>query len=166
MRRLLWLAAMVVFTDSAAPGHAARGDPRVDHPADHRLDQSAQAPAPAAPSAEELDRLLAPVALYPDQLLGQMLLCATNPARVGALGEWLASKEGLKGSELQDAAVKSGFDAGFASLVLFPDVVNMMASDIAWTRRVGEAFTVDRSAVFASIQRLRAKAIFLVTVKT
>lgn len=169
MRKLLGLAAMVVvFTDSAAPGHAARADHRLNDRLDHRLDQSTQAPAsaPAAPSAEELDRLLAPVALYPDQLLGQMLLCATNPARVGALGEWLASKEGLKGSELQDAAVKSGFDAGFASLVLFPDVVNMMATDIAWTRRVGEAFTSARSAVFASIQRLRAKAKSVGTLKT
>ena len=75
------------------------------------------APAPnqtATPDA--LDSLLAPIALYPDQLLAQMLLCASNPGKVATLNEWLASQT-LKGSELQDAATKSGFEASFAALV-------------------------------------------------
>jgi hypothetical protein len=115
-------------------------------------------PAKAAPAPDALDRLFAPVALYPDQLLSQILLCAQNPGKVGALSEWLASQGSLKGSELQDAAVKSGFDTSFAALVLFPDVVNAMASRMDWTTQIGRAFAADRSAVFASIQRLRAKA--------
>jgi hypothetical protein len=126
------------------------------------VSSSGQAPSTAA----QLDRLLAPVALYPDQLLGQMLLCAQSPAKVGSLGDWLAANEKLKASELQDAAVKSGFEASLAALVVFPDVVNMMASDLAWTRQVGQAFTADRSAVFASIQRLRAKAKTVGTLKS
>ena len=113
-------------------------------------------PSPAA-TPDALDRLLAPIALYPDQLLAQMLLCASNPGKVAALGEWLASQT-LKGTELQDAATKSGFEPSFVALVLFPQVVNAMAGDLDWTTRLGQAFTADRSAVFASIQRLRVKA--------
>ena len=86
-----------------------------------------------------------------------MLLSASNPGKVAALGEWLASQT-LKGTELQDAATKSGFEPSLVALVLFPDVVNAMAGDLAWTTRLGEAFTADRSAVFDSIQRLRGKA--------
>lgn len=115
-------------------------------------------PAHAAPqSASELDRLLAPIALYPDALLGQILLCATNPSKVGALGEWLSSQQ-AKGSALQDAARASGFDESFAAIVLFPDVVLKMVEQMDWTTRLGKAFTADKSAVFASIQRLRSKA--------
>ena len=117
--------------------------------------QGAKAPA-LTPDA--VDRLLAPIALYPDQLLAQMLLCATNPGRVAALAEWLASNQTLKGGDLQDAAVKSGFDPSFVALVVFPDVVDMMAGQPDWTRQLGQAFSADRTAVFASIQRLRAKA--------
>jgi hypothetical protein len=115
-------------------------------------------PAPPAMKPDDLDRLLAPIALYPDALLGQLLLCASNPGKVGALSEWLQSQETLKGSELQDAARKSGFEPSFVALVLFPDVVNTMAGQLDWTTRLGQAFAADRSAVFASIQRLRAKA--------
>jgi hypothetical protein len=121
--------------------------------------------ANAATKPEELDRLLAPVALYPDQLLAQMLLCAANPGKVAALNEWLASQT-LKGTELQQAATSSGFEPSFAALVLFPDVVQTMASQMDWTTRLGKEFTADRSAVFASIQRLRTQAKNVGTLKT
>jgi hypothetical protein len=115
-------------------------------------------PANPAPTPDELDRLLAPVALYPDQLLAQMLLCATNPGKLGALNEWLASHETLKGTELQDAATNAGFDPSYVALAVFPDVVNAMASRMDATARIGQAFDANRSAVFDSIQRLRKKA--------
>jgi hypothetical protein len=114
-------------------------------------------PAPPAPSAAELDSLLAPVALYPDQLLGDMLIAAGNPSMIGTLNEWLHSQT-ARGSDLQNAAVQSGFDYSFATLVLFPDVVGWMAGRPDWTAKVGAAFASDRSSVFDSIQRLRAKA--------
>ena len=123
--------------------------------------QTSQKPAASAATpattVDALDRLLAPVALYPDQLLAQMLLCASNPGKVAALGEWLASQT-VKGTELQDAATKSGFEPSFVALVLFPQIVDTMAGDLEWTTKLGQAFTADRSAVFASIQRLRVKA--------
>ena len=119
--------------------------------------KAASTAAKPAPSAGELDGLLAPIALYPDQLLAQMLLCASNPGKVATLGEWLASQT-LKGTELQDAATKSGFEPSFVALVIFPEVVEAMAGNLNATTRLGQAFTADRSAVFASIQRLRVKA--------
>jgi hypothetical protein len=120
----------------------------------------------APPKPDELDRLLAPVALYPDQLLAQMLLCATKPGDVAALNGWLTTTTALKGSELQDAAVKAGFEPSFVALVLFPQTVKMMADQIDWTTRLGQAFTAYRSEVFASIQRLRAQARAAGTLKT
>ncbi len=120
--------------------------------------KTATSAAKPALTADALDRLLAPVALYPDALLGQMLLCATNPGKVGTLSEWLRSHESLSGTALQDAAKAAGFGESFASIALFPQVVNTMAEQGEWTANVGHAFTSDKSAVFASIQRLRTKA--------
>ena len=115
-------------------------------------------PTQSVPSAADLDNLLAPVALYPDQLLAPMLVCAGNPGKVAALSEWMRSQQSLKGTDLQAAAAQSGFEDCHAALVLFPDVVNWMESQSAWMSKVGSAFATDRSAVFASIQRLRGKA--------
>jgi hypothetical protein len=119
---------------------------------------SASKTSNSASKTDDLDRLLAPVALYPDALLGQMLLAATSPSRIGALSEWLRSQQTLKGTALQDAATASGFEESYVALVLFPDVVDTMAERMDWTTQVGKAFTADRSAVFASIQRLRTRA--------
>ena len=115
-------------------------------------------PATQAPAAADLDSLLAPVALYPDQLLGPMLMCAGNPGKVAALTEWTRSHESEKGSDLQAAAAAAGFDDCHVALLMFPDVLNWMESQSAWMSKVGSAFATDRSAVFASIQRLRGKA--------
>ena len=113
-----------------------------------------------------LDQLLAPIALYPDALLAQMLMSATDPVKVTELDKWLKANQTLKGTPLQDAAVKAGFDASFVALVLFPQVVAHMADQIAWTRVLGQAFTSDRSAVFASIQKLRLQAKNVGTLKS
>jgi hypothetical protein len=126
-----------------------------------------QAPAPPAQlPTGTLDQLLAPVALYPDQLLAQMLMSATTPSKVTELDKWLKSNATLKGTQLQDAAVKAGFDASFVALVLFPEVVSRMADQIAWTRVLGQAFESDRSAVFDTIQKLRKQAQTVGTLKS
>ena len=104
-----------------------------------------------------LDKLLAPVALYPDQLLAQMLLCSGNARKVGELSAWL-KKSSLKGSDLQTAAAQAGFEPSFVALVLFPQVVDLMAGNPTWTSQLGGAFAVDREAVFDAIQRLRKQS--------
>jgi hypothetical protein len=128
--------------------------------------QPAQAAAAAPLPTGTLDQLLAPIALYPDQLLAQMLMSATDPAKITELDKWLKAEQKLKGTQLQDAAVKAGFDASFVALTLFPEVVAKMADQIAWTKVLGQAFTSDRSAVFASIQKLRKQAKDVGTLKS
>jgi Protein of unknown function (DUF3300) len=119
---------------------------------------SGQSQSGKAQKPEELDRLLAPIALYPDQLLAQMLLCSQDPGQVVDLKNWMAKNTTLKGTALQDEATASNFEPSFVALVLFPQVVDQLAADRTWTTQLGQAFTADRSGVFASIQRLRAKA--------
>ena len=128
-----------------------------------RCAQAAQAtPLPTG----TLDELLAPIALYPDSLLAQMLMSATDAAKITELDKWMKANAALKGTALQDAAVKAGFDASFVALTLFPQVVTKMADQIAWTRVLGQAFTSDKSAVFASIQKLRMQAQKVGTLKS
>ena len=112
----------------------------------------------AAVPAQELDRLLAPIALYPDQLLAQILLCAMEPASVTSLDKFLKAHATLKGTDLQDAVLKEKFEPSFVALALFPQTVTLMAGQIDRTTRVGQAFATDKTAVFASIQRLRKQA--------
>ncbi len=126
----------------------------------------AQAAQAAPLPTGTLDQLLAPIALYPDSLLAQMLMSAAEPAKITELDAWLKANTTLKGTPLQDAAVKAGFDASFVALVLFPQVVAQMADQIAWTRLLGQAFTSDRTAVFASIQKLRLQAKNVGTLKS
>ena len=113
-----------------------------------------------------LDQLLAPIALYPDSLLAQILMSATEPTKITELDTWLKANQKLKGTPLQDEAVKAGFDASFVALALFPQVVAKMADQIAWTKVLGQAFTSDRTAVFASIQKLRLQAKNVGTLKS
>jgi hypothetical protein len=116
--------------------------------------------APAAKVAPDvIDGLMAPVALYPDQLLAQMLVSATTPARVTELDAWLKTKPPFKGSALQDAARQTGYEPSLVALVLFPQVVDFMATNLDWTTEVGQAFSSDRAGVLDGVQRLRADAL-------
>src|SRR6202451_4439897 len=110
------------------------------------------------PTPEELDQLLAPVALYPDSLLSQITTASTNPQEILDVDNWLQQNPELKGSELTDAAEKQGFDPAFIALVNFPQVLEMMAQHIDDYAAIGHAFSADQEAVAASIQRLRAQA--------
>jgi uncharacterized membrane protein YgcG len=124
-------------------------------------------PAPAKkPAPGEVDGLMAPVALYPDQLLAQMLLAAGTPARVAELDKWLKTNPPFKGTALQDAAKQQGFEPPLVALVLFPQVVDFMTVNLDWTTEVGQAFAADRNGVLDSVQRLRADALKKGTLKS
>ena len=112
----------------------------------------------ASQTPKDLDSALAPIALYPDSLLAQILMCAQDPGSVAKLDEWLKANASLKGTAVQDAAVVAGFEPSFVALAIFPQVVASMAGKLQHTTLVGQLFTSDRSAVFASIQKLRAQA--------
>ena len=122
--------------------------------------------AQAGQTPRDIDSLLAPIALYPDQLLAQILMSATDPDSVRRLDEWLKVNQTLKGSALQDAALVAGFEPSFVALAVFPQVVSTMAAKLDWTTLVGQAFSADRNAVFASIQKLRAQARNVGTLKS
>jgi len=119
--------------------------------------QAKPKPASTAARPDELDRLLAPVALYPDTLLAQMLLCAADPAQVTKLAKWLPVNK-LTGTALQDAATVDGFEPSFVALSLFPQVVTYMNDNLDWTTQLGKTFAANKTGVFDSIQRLRAQA--------
>lgn len=107
--------------------------------------------------AKALDKLLGPIALYPDPLLAQVLTASTSPEQVKEFNTWLQGQT-LKGSELQQAATDEGFEASFASLALFPEVVSTLASNMDWTKELGTAYLSDAEGVMASVQRLRDQA--------
>jgi len=117
----------------------------------------AQTPAPNPP-LPPLDQLVAPVALYPDALLAQVLPCATIPGQVTDMNTWVQQNSQLHGSALQDAAQQHGYDASFVALALFPDVLNQLASQIDWTTELGTAYLSDPKGVMDAVQRLRAQA--------
>jgi len=127
--------------------------------------QPAPAPAPAsAPaqdqllSAGEIDALLSPVALYPDNLLAQVLMAATYPLEVIQASRWLQQNKGLKGDAAKAAVDKLTWDESVKSLMATPDVLNMMADKLDWTQKLGDAMLAQQADVMDGVQRLRAKA--------
>ena len=110
--------------------------------------------------------MLAPIALYPDALVAQILMCSTNVTKVRDLQAFIQKNKNLKGTALQEAAGKQGFDPSYVALTLFPQVVKTMNDSVGWTRQMGQAFTADKKAVFESIQRLRTLALDVGNLKT
>ena len=107
---------------------------------------------------EALEELLAPVALYPDPVLSQMLIASTNPQEVLDAGNWLLQNTDLKGRALDDAAATAGFTPPIRALVQFPETVDMMCLELGWTTELGEAFVADQAGVLDAVQRLRRQA--------
>jgi hypothetical protein len=118
---------------------------------------AANTEAPPIP-ADELDSLVAPIALYPDPLLAQTLAASTYPLEVIQLEQWYANNKYLKDKALADAVAKQPWDPSVQALVAFPDVVQRMAGNIQWTTDLGNAFLAQQSDVMDAVQRMRAKA--------
>ena len=123
----------------------------------------AQQAEPASPppfKAEELDQLLAPIALYPDELIAQILTAATYPLEIVMVARWVADPKNaaLKGDELAQALEGQTWDASVKSLVPFPSVLKMMSDKLDWTQRLGDAFLGQEQDCLASVQNLRRKA--------
>jgi hypothetical protein len=124
----------------------------------HAIVATAAAAAAPPPPLAPLEQLLAPVALYPDALLAQVLTSATSPGPVTEMNAWLGENKQLQGTQLQEAAQQRGYDASFVALALFPEVVNQLASQIDWTTELGTAFLSDPKGVMNAVQKLRAQA--------
>ncbi len=119
----------------------------------------AQTILPLAPM--QIDQLTAPIALYPDALLAQILMAATYPLEIGEADRWakVPSHEALKGNELIEALLQQSWEPSVKSLTTVPYTLHMLDRNLNWATQLGNAFLVDQSAVMNSVQRLRQKAL-------
>src|SRR5499427_4842520 len=125
----------------------------------------AQSPAPQASPAdqqllkpEQLDALLAPIALYPDALLAQILMASTYPLEVIEAERWVTANKNLKDDALKAAVGKQSWDDSVKSLVATPSVLDMMSDKLDWTQKLGDAVLAQQPDVMDAIQRLRNRA--------
>jgi hypothetical protein len=107
---------------------------------------------------DQLDSLVAPIALYPDPLLAQVLAASTYPLEIVQLYQWLQKHKDLKDKALADAVQKENWDPSVQSMAALPDVVKNMAENVSWTSQLGDAFLAQQSDVMDAVQRLRSKA--------
>jgi hypothetical protein len=107
---------------------------------------------------EELEQLLAPIALYPDALLAQALTAATYPLEVVAAERFVKENQGLKGEALLEAAKDKDWEPSVKAMLEFPDVLAMMDEQLEWTGKLGDAFLAQQSDCMDAVQRLRQKA--------
>ncbi|MGO9039923.1 MAG: DUF3300 domain-containing protein [Steroidobacteraceae bacterium] len=131
----------------------------------------ANAQSPAASTTplippDQLDSLVAPIALYPDPLLAQTLAASTYPLEIIQLQQFLARNPGLKDKALVDAVQKEPWDPSIQSLAATPDVVKRLADDIQWTTDLGNAFLAQEADVMAAVQRMRMSAVDKNVLKT
>jgi len=149
LQRVLALALMLLLA-LLVPAHARAQSP--DVPPD--LD---------APSAEylpqdQLDALLAPIALYPDDLLAQVLMASTYPLEVVEAARFVQQNPGLAGAALDDAVRNMRWDPSVQSLTAFPQVLAMMSDRLEWTQQLGDAVLANRQQVMDTVQALRVRA--------
>ncbi len=107
---------------------------------------------------EELEQMLAPIALYPDSLMVQVLMASTYPLEIVKADRWVKQNKDLKGNALTTALEKESWDPSVKSLVNFPQVLAMMSDKVDWTQKVGDAFLAQQKDVMDTIQKLRKKA--------
>ena len=117
----------------------------------------AQTPAQSLPP-QQLDNLVAPIALYPDPLLGQVLAASTYPVELMEAQQWLQANGNLRGQQLMNAARGQNWDPSVQALVAMPDVMNLLTQDVHWTTDLGNAFLAQQGDVMAAVQRMRQRA--------
>ena len=135
--------------------------------------QTTATPPPAAQAApvlknEEIDQIVAPIALYPDDLLAQVLMASTYPLDIVQADRWVKepANANLKGEQIATALQDQPWDPSVKSLVPFPQVLDMMSKQLDWTQKLGNAVLSQQKDVMDSIQRLRQKAQAADTLKT
>ncbi len=141
---LWWLAASILLVSAVrAQGSAP---------------PAGDAAAPPPFTAQELDAMLAPIALYPDGLLSQVLMASTYPLEVVQAARWSKANPDVKGDEAVKKVGKESWDVSVMSLVAFPNVLEMMNKELEWTQKLGDAFLGQQKEVLAAVQRLRQLA--------
>ena len=118
----------------------------------------ASAQTSATQPAQQLDDLVAPIALYPDSLVAQVLAASTYPIEIAEAQQWVRDHPKLKPAKLMDEAKKETWDPSVKALVAFPQVLTMLSQDLTWTTQLGNAFLANQSGVMQAVQRMRAQA--------
>jgi Protein of unknown function (DUF3300) len=150
--RLVAVLLAVLFAGSLAAGQ----DPSTAPAAGSEPPSPANAPPPL--SMDQIQSLVAPIALFPDPLLTQCLVAATYPVDVIEAQQWLAQNTNLTGDALSDAAMKQPWDPSVQSLTAFPTVLKQLASNMSWTTNLGNAFLDQKDDVMDAVQTLRQQA--------
>src|SRR5690349_5727903 len=148
-KRLRTLSAMIVAV-AIVPSDTLFSGP-------FPVQSQSSSPAPKIPS-DQLDSLVAPIALYPDSLLAQTLAASTYPLELIQLQQWLAKSPGLKDKALADAVSKQPWDPSVQAMAGLPDLVKRLTDDIQWTTDLGNAFLAQQGDVMDAVQRMRKKA--------
>jgi hypothetical protein len=115
-------------------------------------------PSYATLSEPQLERLVAPIALYPDSLVAQVLAASEFPSQIVDAQGWLKAHQGLTGKDLGDAADQQTWDTSVKALVQFPSVLNNLASNLGWTSELGDAYYNQPKDVMNAVQVMRGKA--------
>jgi Protein of unknown function (DUF3300) len=135
----------------------AQGDTAVYAQQSQSQDAPQEEAAPIIPN-DQLDALVAPIALYPDPLLSQVLVASTYPLEIIQLQQWLVQHKDLKDKALTAAVLKQDWDPSIQGMAALPDAVKQLAENIKWTTDLGNAFLAQQSDVMEAVQRMRAKA--------
>jgi hypothetical protein len=117
-----------------------------------------QTPTTSAPTAAQIDQLVAPIALYPDDLLSQVLMASTYPLEVVEAARWSRDNPNVTGKALEDAMQKQPWDPSVKALTAVPQTLQMMNDQLKWMQDLGEAFLAQQADVFDAVQRLRTRA--------
>jgi Protein of unknown function (DUF3300) len=153
---LLWSLVLLL---AAPPDLMAQGTPPAQPP-------PAEAPAGPTFPPEELDQIVAPIALYPDDLLAQVLMASTYPLDVVQAARWVKANPNVKGDQLEAAMQQQSWDPSVKSLTTVPQVLDMMNEKLDWTQKLGDAFLAQEKDVMTAVQRLRGKAYAAGNLKT
>ena len=123
-----------------------------------RSDAQTNALVNAPLPAQQLDDLVAPIAIYPDSLVAQVLAASTYPVEIAEAQQWVKDHPKWKPAKLVDEAKKEKWDPSIKAMVAFPQVLAMMTESLTWTTQLGNAFLAQQSDVMQAVQRMRAQA--------
>lgn len=151
-------AQVPAANEPAGEGSPNPVPPAADIPGPGTAGKAADQEEEIAFSQAELDQMLAPIALYPDSLLAQILVAATYPLEVVAAHRWSEANPELEGQEAVEAVAEKEWDPSVKALVAFPNLLARMDEDLEWTQRLGDAFLVQEEEVLGTIQALRKRA--------
>ena len=167
LRTICWMCALLGMLHVSIPARGQGADTNTQAPgtAPAQPPSSAPSPTPDQPAPDqpalkpgELDGLVAPIALYPDPLLANVLMASTYPLEVVRAERWVNQNKNLKGDALKAAAEKQAWDPSVKALVAAPAVLQMMSERLDWTQKLGEAFLAQEQDVMDAVQRMRARA--------